>query len=220
MRPIEQTGGEAPRISKAANDTANQFICDLRFRICDFGDLGTGRSARPIQIQNPKSKIAGGLADRVQPPTADPRRLAQGSGTRRDRIRPRKPFLGFFVDEADGVADYVFKAMSMMASGGISIVLMTANPRLRSSAFHRLKKASYVKALRISSLYHPNVVQGKEVIPGAVMRDFIERQIEKGCQIVHLCRKDCPEDHRKLHRPDEFTFGLVHSLRMKLRSVI
>ncbi|MBK7709515.1 MAG: hypothetical protein IPJ30_28085 [Acidobacteria bacterium] len=158
MRPIEQTGGEAPRISKAANDTADQFIaiCDFEFAISEIWGLVVPRGPFKSKIPNPKSR-------EVSPTGFNPDGRPTPTGTRFwNSSRPNtsaKPFLGFFVDEADGVADYVFKAMSMMASGGISIVLMTANPRLRSSAFHRLKKASYVKALRISSLYHPNVVQ-------------------------------------------------------------
>jgi len=111
-------------------------------------------------------------------------------------------FLGFVVDEADGVADYVFDGIETMESGGISVVLMTANPRSRSSRFHRLKRNSYVQTFRISSLYHPNVVQGKDVIPGAVRRDFVEKQIEKKCQVV-----DKPDE-------EKFTFTLPYDIHV------
>lgn len=144
------------------------------------------------------------------------RTTSDSGGTGEERTKGKhKPFLGFVVDEADGIENYVFKAIKTMASGGISLVIMTANPRSRSSPFHRLKRNSYVKTFRISSLYHPNVVQGKEVIPGAVMRDFIEKQMEEGCQIVHLCASDCSEDHKKLHIPDKFTFELPYTVLVK-----
>lgn len=111
-------------------------------------------------------------------------------------------FLGFVVDESDGVADYVFDGIETMESGGISIVLMTANPRSRSSRFHRIKRHSYVQTFRISSLYHPNVVEGRDVIHGAVRRDFVEKQIEKKCAVVDE------------HDEEKFTFDLPYDVNV------
>lgn len=140
---------------------------------------------------------------------------AGGSGEERTKGK-HKPYLFFVVDEADGVKDYVYKAIETMESGGISIVLMTANPRSRSSMFHRIKKYSYVKTYRISSLFHPNVVQGKEIISGAVKRSFIEKQMEKGVEIVHLHDELCtPDKHKKLHEPKQFTFELPYPVKIK-----
>lgn len=143
---------------------------------------------------------------------------AKGQGEERTKGK-HKPFLFFVVDEADGVPEYVFKAIETMESGGISVVLMTANPRSRKSKFHRIKKYSYVKTFRISSLFHPNVVQGKEVIPGAVKRDFIEKQMEKGVEIVHAHAPDDKTDctnvkHKKFHVPKEFTFELPYPVKI------
>lgn len=77
----------------------------------------------------------------------------------------------YVIDEAEGVADYVFDAIDSMASGGIVIVLMLANPRTRLSRFHKQKALPDVRSFRISCLAHPNVVQGREVVPGAVRRE-------------------------------------------------
>lgn len=112
-------------------------------------------------------------------------------------------FLLFIVDEADGAENFIFDAIETMVSGGIYIVLMMANPRSRASRFHQLKKLSYVKTLRISSLSHPNVVAGQELIRGAVKRDFVEKEIEKGCQTVTA------------HNVEEFTFELPYSIKIK-----
>ena len=139
---------------------------------------------------------------------------AGGKGEEKTKGK-HKEFLLFVIDEADGVAEFIFKAIETMASGGIAIVLMTANPRSRSSKFHRIKKYSYVKTFRISSLYHPNVVQGKEVIPGAVKRDFVEQEIERGCQILHIHDEKCDKDHKKLHIPEKFTFELPYDVKIK-----
>lgn len=106
-------------------------------------------------------------------------------------------FLFFVIDEADGAKDFIFDGIETMESGGIAVVLMTANPRSRSSRFHRIKRQSYVKSLRISSLYHPNVVEGKEKIHGAVTRGFIQKQLEK-----HKCTAV------EKHDPKLFTFKL------------
>lgn len=126
-------------------------------------------------------------------------------------------FLLFIIDEADGAEDFIFDAIETMVSGGIYIVLMMANPRSRASRFHRLKKLSYVKTLRISSLSHPNVVEGWEKIPGAVKRDFVEKEIEKGCKIVHVHdeKKCTAKEHKKFHNPKEFTFELPYPVRIK-----
>jgi hypothetical protein len=113
-----------------------------------------------------------------------------------------KEFLLFVIDEADGAAKFIFKAIETMASGGIAVVLMTANPRSRATEFHRIKNLSYVKTLRISTLYHPNVVNNQEVIPGAVMRDFVEKEIEKGCEVVEL------------HNVETFTFDLPYDVQV------
>lgn len=128
-------------------------------------------------------------------------------------------YLGLCVDEADGVEDQVFTSISTIESGGISVVIMTANPRSRSSMFHRLKKHSYVKTFRISSLYHPNVVQGKDVIPGAVRRDFVEKEIETKCSVVHTHSNECKKlpkaEYDELHKLNEekFQFALPYDVR-------
>ncbi len=126
---------------------------------------------------------------------------AKGKGEEKMKGK-HKGLLFFVIDEADGIEEFVFKGIETMESGGVSVVLMTANPRSRSSKFHRIKKHSYVQTLRISSLYHPNVVQGKEVIAGAVMRGFIEKQMEKGVTVVDK------------HDPESFTFDLPYDVNV------
>lgn len=129
------------------------------------------------------------------------RSTADTKGSGEEKIKGQHAeFLFFCVDEADGVEDYVFDALETMESGGISIILMCANPRSRKSRFFRLKKHSYVKTFRISSLWHPNVVQGRDVIPGAVRRDFVEKKIETKCKVVSV-----PD-------PTKFTFDLPYDI--------
>jgi hypothetical protein len=78
-----------------------------------------------------------------------------------------------------------------MASGGTAvIVLLLANPRTRLSRFHKLRELSKVKTFRISCIGHPNVLEGREIIPDAVRRDYVESMIEEHCEVVSEPNED------------------------------
>lgn len=120
---------------------------------------------------------------------------SHGRGTEKVQGQHGK-YLMFVIDEAEGVADYVYEAIESMTSGGISIVLMLANPRTRSSTFYKQRTRSDVVNFRISCLYHPNVLADTEVVPGAVRRQYVESMVETHCEIVDK------------HDPDNYTFEL------------
>ncbi len=92
--------------------------------------------------------------------------------------------LAFMLDEAEGVEDYVFSAIESMTSGGITIVFMIANPKTRTSRFHKIKDKSNVVSFRINCLNHPNVVAGREIVPNAVQREYVRSMIEDHCEVV------------------------------------
>lgn len=100
----------------------------------------------------------------------------------------------YLLDEAEGVADFVFDAIRSMTSGGISIVIMAANPRTRLSRFHKIATEPHVKSFRMSCLSHPNVIAGKEIVPGAVRRQYVDEMIDSHCESVER------------HEPDNYTF--------------
>jgi hypothetical protein len=116
---------------------------------------------------------------------------AGGQGTERAQGQHGK-YLMFVLDEAEGIDDYVWNAVDSMTSGGISIVLMLANPRTRSSQFHKAAGQANVKSFRISCLQHPNVVSGQEIVPGAVKRAYVDGMIDKHCEAVGA---DEPDNH-------------------------
>lgn len=126
---------------------------------------------------------------------------AGGKGTERVQGQHGE-YLMFVIDEAEGVADYVFNAIDSMTSGGISIVLMLANPRTRASRFHKMKALSNVKTFRMSCIHHPNVIEGREVVPGAVKRDYVSKMLEKNAEIV------------KEHNEDDLTFELDFDIQV------
>lgn len=102
----------------------------------------------------------------------------------------------YVLDEAEGVADFVFDAIRSMTSGGISIVLMAANPRTRSSRFHKIQSEPHVKSFRMSCLNHPNVIAGREIVPGAVRRQYVDEMLTAHCQ------------EATAHNADEYTFEI------------
>lgn len=99
-------------------------------------------------------------------------------------------YLLFALDEAEGIADYVWDAVKSMTSGGIAIVLMLANPRTRISRFHKARELPSVRSFRISCIWHPNVLAGREVVPGAVRRDYVESMLDEHCETVAVHDED------------------------------
>jgi hypothetical protein len=106
-----------------------------------------------------------------------------GKGTERVQGQHGK-YLMFIVDEAEGVADFVFDAIESMTSGGIAIVLMLANPRTRTSKFYKQRTRPDVANFRISCVWHPNVLADREIVPGAVRREYVENMVREHCETV------------------------------------
>jgi hypothetical protein len=107
-------------------------------------------------------------------------------------------YLLFILDEAEGVADFVYDAINAMMTGGrVVLCLMIANPRTRSSRFHRSQSDPRALNYRLSVLDHPNVVEGRDVIPGATKRAWVDQMIDQHCQPV-------PQED-----PDEYTFSVA-----------
>ncbi|HEX8564122.1 MAG TPA: hypothetical protein VF648_00540 [Pyrinomonadaceae bacterium] len=129
---------------------------------------------------------------------------AHGKGTTRIQGKHGE-YLMFVLDEAEGIPDFVFEAIDSMTSGGISVVLMVANPQTRTSKFHKMKEVANVRSFRMSCLHHPNVRQGKEVVPGAVRRHYVEMMVDKHCAIVEK------------HNEDDHTFELEFPVTAKKR---
>lgn len=124
---------------------------------------------------------------------------SHGKGS--EKLQGKHPEFGLFIlDEAEGIADYVFEAIDSMASGGICVVLMVANPKTRTSKFHKMQSVSNVKSLRMSCLFHPNVIAGYEKVPNAVRRHYVEMMVEKHCDVVLA------------HNEEDLTFTLPYPI--------
>lgn len=100
------------------------------------------------------------------------------------------------IDEAEGVADFVYDALNNLTSGGIWIILLIGNPMLRTSRFHKESYLADCVTFRMDTTYHPNVLAGREIIPGAASRQFVLNMVAN-----HAIKVD-------KHDPDLHTFEL------------
>jgi hypothetical protein len=82
----------------------------------------------------------------------------------------------YIADEASGIADEVIEAMLGNCAGG-GRVLLTGNPTRIEGYFYDThhSKREHWKTLHVSSEDSPNVIQGREVIPGLAGREWVER---------------------------------------------
>lgn len=167
-------------------------INDLLFKEIRKQRAGRGLPGRVLQTP----EIKGGEAHFAKGRATND---AGGRGTERVQGQ-HAPYLLFVIDEAEGVADFVYDAIKSMASGGIAVVILAANPRTRTSRFHRLATGRATVNFRVSCIAHPNVLAGRVLIPGAVERAYVEAMIDDGetqhCDIVEA------------HDPDRHTFTL------------
>lgn len=139
---------------------------------------------------------------------------AGGQGTERTQGQ-HGAYLLFVLDEAEGIQDYVWDAVESMTSGGLSIVLMLANPRTRLSRFHKAAADPRVQSFRLSCIYHPNVIHDRELVPGAVKRQYVESMVADHCEVVTTHDPDAhtfelPWRPGAIYRPDpEFMFRVL-----------
>lgn len=83
----------------------------------------------------------------------------------------------YLIDEASGVPDEIYEAIEGNRAGGARIALFSNPTRTVGEffeAFH--KKSELYHGIRISSAETPNVIEGREVIPGLAGREWIEEK--------------------------------------------
>jgi len=96
------------------------------------------------------------------------------------------------IDEGPGVDPKIFAAIEGIRVGENNKVLSLGNPISPNDPHEMLKTKRGAYAMRISSLEHPNVVQRKTVIPGAVTWDWVDEHVREWCEEVVP-----PEDERE-----------------------
>jgi hypothetical protein len=109
-----------------------------------------------------------------------------GSTTQREAKFAGKhaPYLFFIVDESDAVPDEVFAGIESCMSGGWARLLCMLNPRAPSGAVYRWIRDGRAKVITLSAFSHPNVIEGRDVIPGAVDREVTVRRVNEWARLL------------------------------------
>lgn len=92
------------------------------------------------------------------------------------------PYLLFIVDEGDAVPDEVFRGVESCMSGGHARLLIMFNPRAEAGEVYRMERDGRANVVHLSAFKHPNVITGKDQIPGAVSCMTTIRRINQWCR--------------------------------------
>lgn len=117
--------------------------------------------------RGPKSFIAGLT---IPQSGSEAQKIAKFSGK-------HAPWILFIVDEGDGVPEEIYKGIESNMSGENVRLLIMFNPRDAIGPVYEKEKFSSV--VNLSVFNHPNVVQGKNIIPGAIDRATTVRRINQ-----------------------------------------
>jgi hypothetical protein len=79
-------------------------------------------------------------------------------------------------EEAAGMPSAVMTAFKNTCTGEFNIILGMGNPDSKLDPLHQFCILSDVKNFRVSALDYPNIVEGQEIIKGAVTQKSIERR--------------------------------------------
>lgn len=80
------------------------------------------------------------------------------------------------IDEAPGVQEHIHLAIASLATGAKNTIVMIGNPTQTSGTFYDAFRLPGWTRLHASCLDHPNVRAGRELIPGAVTREWVEER--------------------------------------------
>ena len=92
------------------------------------------------------------------------------------------PHLLFILDEGDAIPDEVYRGIESCMTGGHARLLIMFNPRSEVGEAYRMERDGRANVVRLSAFSHPNVVQGTDVIPGAVSRETTVRRVNQWCR--------------------------------------
>lgn len=87
------------------------------------------------------------------------------------------PHLMFIIDEGDTIPDEVYRGIESCMSGGHFRLLVLFNPREERGPVYRMERDGIANVIELKAFNHPNVIEGKNIIPGAVDRNTTARRI-------------------------------------------
>jgi hypothetical protein len=83
----------------------------------------------------------------------------------------------FIVDEGDAVPEEVYRGIDGCMSSGHSRLLVMFNPRAQVGPIYQMEATGQAKVVQLNAFEHPNVITGKDIIPGAVSQNTTLRRI-------------------------------------------
>jgi len=83
------------------------------------------------------------------------------------------------VDEASGMEPNIMDAIDTVVGGADCKLVYAGNPLEPSGRFYEAFKDSSFHKIKISCLDHPNVKEGRDVIPGMVSKEWVEERKKK-----------------------------------------
>lgn len=89
------------------------------------------------------------------------------------------PHLLAILDEAAGLPRNLWEAITSLVTGSENRLLAIGNPVGQVGPFWEACNSPLYRHFRLSCLEHPNVVSGREVVPGAVSRSWVEERLEQ-----------------------------------------
>jgi len=117
----------------------------------------------------------------------------------------------FIVDEGDGVPDEIYEGIDSCMSGGFARLLVLFNPRAQRGPVFNMENANRARVVQLSSFNHPNVITGKDIIPGAVTRETVVRRINDWTRPA--VEGETPSDEESFDVPDCLVGCEVKSLQ-------
>jgi len=133
-------------------------------------DLFKGDKIKDLQISKTAKSFVAGVT--IPSSGTSAQREAKFSGK-------HAPYLLFILDEADAIPDEVYRGIESCMSGGHTRLLLMFNPRSESGEAYRMERDGRANIVHLSAFNHPNVITGKDVIPGAVTMDTTVRRINQ-----------------------------------------
>jgi hypothetical protein len=88
-------------------------------------------------------------------------------------------YMFWITEETPGMHQAIMNTIQNTRTGSRNPQLAVGNPDHRNDPLHRFCTKPWVEHVRISAYDHPNIVCGREVIPGAVSRQSIERRADE-----------------------------------------
>jgi len=132
-------------------------------------DLFIGHDIKNLDIRRGPEDFLTGVT--IPSSGSEQEREAKFSGKHQEHLL-------FVFDEGDAIPDEVYRGTESCLSGGIKTrLLIMFNPRHASGAVYRMQRDHTANVVHLSAFRHPNVITGKNVIPGAVDRETTVRRI-------------------------------------------